>query len=391
MRRFSTLFADRKSPWGERPNRRKGDPAPDETPASDGSSGDEAPDSAPPPSSPPPTGPRNPWQPAGGSGDEPRRSASIEDIFKNRGKGGGGGGSGGGRGFSGLPRRPDGKSWVPLILAGVAAVWVFMSSYHRIEPAEKAIVIQMGSYSRTLGAGPNWTLPWPLESVIVRDVQNIQRNNIPEGKVEKLILTGDQSLVDLSYQVRWNIKDLKLYEFQLAEPDKAVTEVAEAAMRATIAEYTLDQVFGPARPEIEQKVRQRMQAILDGYRSGVRVQGVEIKDADPPAAVVDAFKGVSAAQQDAETSLSNARAWAAQLLERAQGDATAFDKVYEQYKLSPEVTRRRMYYETMENILSRVDKTIVESGSVTPYLPLPELQRRAAPADAEVTVQGARK
>ena len=123
--------------------------------------------------------------------------------------------------------------------------------------------------------------------------------------------------------------------------------------------------------------------MLDAYRSGVAVQGIDIKKTDPPERVVEAFKGVSAAQQDAETETNRARAWAQQLLARAEGDAAAFDKVYEQYKLAPEVTRRRMYYETMERVLRKTDKTIIEAPGVTPYLPLPEIKRRTLAAPKE--------
>jgi membrane protease subunit HflK len=118
-----------------------------------------------------------------------------------------------------------------------------------------------------------------------------------------------------------------------------------------------------------------MQRILDGYRSGIQIQGVAVQQADPPAQVNDAFKEVTAAQQDAKSYVNQANAYALQLTAKAQGEATAFDKVYEQYKAAPEVTRRRMYYETMEQVLSKVDKTIIEAPGVTPYLPLPQVQK----------------
>jgi membrane protease subunit HflK len=118
-----------------------------------------------------------------------------------------------------------------------------------------------------------------------------------------------------------------------------------------------------------------MQQTLDGYQSGIAIQGVAIKQADPPAAVNDAFKEVNAAQQKAQSYINNANAYALQLRQKAQGDATSFDKVYEQYKLAPGVTKRRMYYETMERILQNVDKTIIETPGVTTYLPLGELRR----------------
>ena len=151
-------------------------------------------------------------------------------------------------------------------------------------------------------------------------------------------------------------------------------------MRASVSEVRLNDVMGGAgRSEIEQAVRTRTQAILDAYRSGVLIQGVDIKKADPPARVVAAFQQVTVAQQGAQRDMSNAQAFAQQVIARAQGDAASFDKVYAQYKLAPEVTRRRMYYETMERVLSNNDKVITE-GNTTSYLPLPEARRRGGPS-----------
>ena len=359
-------MAGRKSPWG-------GGGAPEPTPESDEG---RAPDQ------PRGDGPRNPWlPPAGDDNEPPRRSASIEDIFKARAaqrKGGSGGGN-----FPRLPERADGKSWLPIIAGVVALFWLGFSMVHQLEPKEQGIVTTLGSYSRTIGPGISVTLPWPLQNVSVTDVTSIRRDTIPEGEAEKLMLTGDQNLIDLSYLVRWNIKDLKLYTFQLAEPDETVKEVAEAAMRASVAEVSLTDAMGGQRAQIEQNVRQRMQGILDAYRSGILIQGVEIKKADPPAQVLDAFKEVTAAQQDAQSAVNRAEAWAQQLTARAEGEAAEFDKVYGEYKLAPEVTRRRMYYETMERVLSKTNKTIVEPGGVQAYLPLPELRRSPPPAATE--------
>jgi membrane protease subunit HflK len=147
-------------------------------------------------------------------------------------------------------------------------------------------------------------------------------------------------------------------------------------MRAVVSRVSLNDAMGDKRAEIETQVAETMQRILDGYRSGIQVQGIAIKQADPPDAVNDAFKEVTAAQQDAQSYVNQARAYALQLTAKAQGEATAFDKVYEQYKLAPDVTRRRMYYETMEQVLSKVDKTIIEAPGVTPYLPLPEVKKQ---------------
>ena len=154
---------------------------------------------------------------------------------------------------------------------------------------------------------------------------------------------------------------------------------------------TLDQALGPGRTLIGNQVQERMQRILDDYNSGIRIQGVAIKQADPPARVNDAFKDVTAAQQDAQAARNQAQSYAKQIVARAEGEAAQFDKVYEQYKLAPEVTRRRMYYETMEAVLAKSDKTIVEAPGVNTYLPLDRVRKlpdagsaaQAAPAPVQ--------
>jgi membrane protease subunit HflK len=190
------------------------------------------------------------------------------------------------------------------------------------------------------------------------------------------MLTGDQNIVDLDYSVRWDINNPQNYAFQIANPVETVRATAESAMRAVIATTTLDDAIGSGRTGIEIRVQDMMQQILDSYKAGVRIQGVAIKQAAPPSQVMDDFKLVSAAQQEAQGMTNQARGYAQQVLAHAQGEAAAFDKVYEQYKLAPEVTRRRMYYETMETVLSKTDKTIVQAPGVVPYLPLPSGARR---------------
>ena len=263
------------------------------------------------------------------------------------------------------------------MVGAIAVVWLGFSMVHQVGPKEQGVVTTLGKYSRTLQPGLNFTLPWPVQQVAVEPVSTIRSFRIPAGGQEKLILTGDQNLVDLTYLIRWSIKDLKQFKFQLAQPEETIQEVAEAAMRASVAEQTLDDTFsGAGRAVIEERVRDRMQAVLDAYRSGIAVQGVEIGKTDPPERVVEAFKDVSAAQQDGEADINRARAWAQQIRAQAEGEAAAFDKVYEEYRLAPDVTRRRMYYETMERILGKTDKTVIEAPGVTPYLPLPEIKRR---------------
>ena len=254
-------------------------------------------------------------------------------------------------------------------------IWLLFTSTHSISPGQRGVVTQFGRYSRTLGPGVSFTLPSPIERVKKIDVENIRTIDMGSEGADDLMLTGDQNLIDLAYSVRWNIRTPELYLFQMAQPDETIREVAESAMRAVVSQVTLNDAMGDRRAEIEAQAAQNMQRILDSYRSGIQVQGIAIKQADPPDAVNDAFKQVTAAQQQAQSYINSANSYSLQLRQRAQGDATAFDKVYEQYRLAPEVTRRRMYYETMEQVLSKVDKTIVEAPGVNSYLPLPQIQK----------------
>ncbi len=388
MGRLVGLAMAGKSPWGG--SKKPGDepatgkPAGDEPPPLEDSADDTPAEAKPPKANPPkdrPAGPRNPWLPPA---EEPRRSASIEDIFKNRGpEGPRRMGGGGGPNFR-FPQRPGGKSWFPLAIAAIAAIWLGLSMVHQVGPKEEGVVTTFGKYSRTLTPGLSLTLPWPIQQVDIEGVSEFRIEQMPEGTAQKLMLTGDQNLVDLSYIVRWTIKDLKLFRFQLGTPEETVREVAEAAMRASVAEKELNDVLsGSGRADIEQDVTARMKGILDAYRSGIAIQGVEIRKTDPPQEVEEAFKDVSAAQQDADAEINRAELYAQQVLARAQGDAASFDKIYAEYKLAPEVTRRRLYYETMERVLRQNDKTVIESQGVTTYLPLPEVKKRARAATPE--------
>lgn len=317
-------------------------------------------------------GPRNPWQmPPGGRRGRPGPSA-LDELLK-RARGGGGGRFGGG-----LPGGAPPKSLWVIGIALIVAVWILFTSIHPIGPQERGVVSMFGRYSGTLEPGIRMTLPAPIQTVRKVDVQVIRTDTFPDGGGDNLMLTGDQNIIDLAYSVRWDIANPQDYLFQIAEPEQTVRATAESAMRAAIAEASLDQAIGAGRTIIEARVQEIMQSILDSYRSGVRVQGIAISKADPPAQVNDDFKAVSAAQQEAVGNLNNARAYAQQIVAHAQGEAAQFDKVFEQYKLAPDVTRRRMYYETMEEVLAKTDKTIVEAPGVVPYLPLPGAARRAA-------------
>jgi membrane protease subunit HflK len=344
--RARALFSDIKGPWG---------PAGDE------------PEGGEPPQGGGPWG-ETPKRKKGGS-TAPRQVTSLDEFLrKSRARFGGGGGGG-------LPGRPSG-SLVGWGVLGFFLLWIVFTSTHVVAPGERGVVTLFGRYSHTLGSGVGFTFPYPINRVQKIDVENIRELSLGSASTETLMLTGDQNIIDIAYTVRWNIRDPERYLFQLKDPDDTIQEVAESAMRAVVANVSLNDAIGEGRGEIENRVAERMQTILDAYRSGVFIQGIAIRQADPPQSVNEAFKKVTAAQQDAQSYINRANAYSLQLTQKAQGEAAAFDKVYEQYRLAPEVTRRRMYYETMEQILPKLPKTIIEAPGVTPYLPLPEVQKR---------------
>ncbi len=343
------LFADSKGPWGQAPDSGEGEPPRR-----------------------PSTGP---WtETPGRSGGQPSLGnvTSLDELLRrSRARFGGGGGGGG---FSGPNRSIVVWAAIALLL-----LWLVFTSMHRIAPEERGVVTTLGRYSRTLGPGIGLTLPSPLERVQKVDVENIRNVDLGSAGAETLMLTGDQNIIDIAYSVRWNIRDPEQYLFKLQNPDDTIQQVAESAMRAVVGTVTLNDAIGQRRGDIEARVQEVMQRVLDAYQAGVVIQGVAIKQADPPAAVNEAFKDVTAAQQEAQSYINSANAYSLQLRQKAQGEAGAFDRIYDQYRLAPEVTRRRMYYETMERVLSNVDKTIVEAPGVTPYLPLPQGGRTGTP------------
>lgn len=356
-RPLSQAMSDKpKSPWGG------GDGGDSDGGSGDGNGGNDA-------------GPRNPWaQTPGTRARGPRPGSGIEDLLK-RARGGGGGG--------GNFRFPGGGNARSLWLAGAGLLllaWILLTSIHGIGPQERGVVSYFGRYSGTIGPGWNVTLPAPIASVRVINVTGIQTFQFPDsdnsGGAPNLVLTRDGNLVDLSYSVQWNIIDPQKYVFELDKPDDAVKATAETAVRAAIANATLDDVLGAGKLSIQTQVADSMQKILDDYQSGIRIVNVALNNAAAPAQVSDAFKSVTAAQNERQSNQTQARGYAQQVVAIAQGQAAAFNSVYEQYKLAPEVTRRRMYYETMEAILSKNDKTIIEPRNLAPFLPVPGSARK---------------
>jgi membrane protease subunit HflK len=353
-RQLPLFMAKPKSPWGGGGSGDDAGEPKDE--GGDGPSDDAA-------------GPRNPWtQPPGG---RPRagRVSSLDDLLKRARSGGGGNGGGGGFKF---PGGGNARGLWGIGTGLIVIAWIVLTSFHTIGTQEIGVVTYFGRYSGTLEPGIRVTLPAPVASVQKVNVTGIQTFAFPEATDSNpnLVLTGDGNLVDLGYSVQWNISDPQKYAFELDKPDDAVKATAETAIRAVIANSTLDEVLGAGKLSIQTQVAETMQKILSDYQSGIHIVSVALNNAAAPAQVSDAFKNVTAAQNERQSNLTQARGYALQVVNNAQGAAAAFNGYYAQYKLAPDVTRRRMYYETMEGILPKLDKTIVEPRNLAPLLPL---------------------
>ncbi len=344
-------------------------------------------------------------------GDRPQ-IPEIEEIVKKgqeqlrvlmggRGGRGGNGSSGGGR--RGGPRLSRGMIGLGVLIA--FALWAFASLY-TVKPEEESVELFLGKYSSTGNSGLNFA-PWPLVTAEVLPVTREQSEDIGVGRggdSNGLMLTTDENIVDIDFQVVWNINDPAKFLFNLADPQQTVRSVSEAAMREIIARSELAPILNRDRGLIEQDAFNLIQLTLDSYDAGINIVRVNLDKADPPREVIDSFREVQAAEQErdrlerqadayANRVLAGARGEAAQVLEEAEGyrarvvneaegEASRFTAVLTEYHLAPEVTRRRLYIETMERILGDVDKIILDQSlggsggqGVVPYLPLNELRR----------------
>ncbi|KKL05029.1 hypothetical protein LCGC14_2610150, partial [marine sediment metagenome] len=315
----------------------------------------------------------------------------------------GGGGRPNGTGGSGGP----GFSRGSLVLGGIAllGLWAF-ASFYTVRPEEQSVELFLGDYSSTGNPGLNFA-PWPFVTAEVIPVTREQTEDIGlgrgTGRDDGLMLTTDENIVDIDFQVVWNISDPALYLFNLAEPEQTIRAVSESAMREVIAQSELAPILNRDRDLIAANVQELIQTTLDTYDSGVNIVRLNLDKADPPTEVIDAFRDVQAAEQErdrlerqadayANQVLAGARGEAAQVLEQAegyrarvvneaQGEASRFSAVLNEYLKAPEVTRKRLYLETMEDVLGRVDKIILDQNTegsgqgVVPYLPLNELRR----------------
>jgi membrane protease subunit HflK len=365
------------------------------------------------------SGPKGPW--GGGPQSSGSTPPDLEDILR--------------RGQDKLrtlmPGNLGGRGFA-IILLGVVLLWGF-SGFFRVEPDELGVVLRFGKFTREVTPGLNYHIPYPVESVLtpkalrvnridigMRVVEDMRRGtttrDVPE---ESLMLTGDENIVDVDFTVFWRIKPKGVgdFLFNIQNAEGTVKAVAESAMREVVGRSEIQPILTGARQNIETGVHELMQKTLDSYGAGVLITQVQMQKVDPPAQVIDSFRDVQAARADLERAQNEAQTYAnrvvpeargraaqiqqsaeayrEQTVAEAKGQASRFTQVYEQYKKAPEVTRERMYLETMERIFAGTDKIILDSqggSGVVPYLPLNELRRQPAqqPTQPQTQAGGSR-
>jgi membrane protease subunit HflK len=354
------------------------------------------------------SGPKGPW----GSGPQPSGPTppNLEDLLRR----------GQDKLRTVLPGGNLGGKGVVLIALAAAALWA-VSGFFQVQPDELGVVLRFGGYVRDVQPGLNYHLPYPIESALTAKALRVNTINIgmrvtddarrgtlvrdvPE---ESLMLTGDENIVDVDFTVLWRIKPAGVgdYLFNIQNPEPTVKAVAESAMREIVGRNDIQGILTGQRQKIEQAVQDLMQKTLDSYKAGIQIQQVQLQKVDPPSQVIDAFRDVQAARADLERAQNEAQTYAnrvvpeargrvaqiqqaaeayrAQTVAEANGQTSRFLQIYAQYKLAPNVTRQRMYFETMERVLGATDKIIVDPGisqngaGVVPVLPLNELLRRS--------------
>jgi modulator of FtsH protease HflK len=302
-----------------------------------------------------------------------------------------------------LPQGGGRGVWL-IPLAGLAAFLVYMSIY-QVQPDERGMVLRLGAYTRTVNPGLQFA-PWPIEKMELLPVAAEQKISIGDNNEEGLMLTGDENVVDVRFKVLWKISDPQKYLFNVSEQEAMVKAVAESAMREIVGRTPATDAFTSGKLDIQSRVSEIVQRTLDRYQSGVILTGLTLEDVQPPKDVIPAFEDVQQAKQDKKKSIYEAEAYANQRLQNAEGNAAKmvedakgykaktvleakgeaqrFNSVYEQYAKAKDVTRERLFLETMEKVLSGSNKIILEQGKggqgVVPYLPLPAIQNPTATA-----------
>jgi membrane protease subunit HflK len=321
--------------------------------------------------------------------------------------GGGGGRPGGGGGFGGFAN----SRGLMLLLLFVVVVWVG-SGFYRVQPDEQGVVLRFGAYSYWTPPGLHWHVPWPVESVELPTVTRINRTeigyrsgaggNVESGHdaagrdvlAESLMLTGDENIIDIDVAVFWRINDASAFLFNTANPETLVRGVAESSMREVIGRTPIQPALTQLRAQIETDVLKQTQEILDRYKAGVEVTQVQLQKVDPPAAVIESFRDVQRANTDAERIRNEAESYRNDIVPRARGDAARivaegqgakaasvaqangqaqrFESVLKAYQAAKDVTLRRLYLDTMEDVLAHSQPLIVDDKlkGLVPFLPL---------------------
>uniref|UniRef100_B0T4U4 Protein HflK n=1 Tax=Caulobacter sp. (strain K31) TaxID=366602 RepID=B0T4U4_CAUSK len=294
---------------------------------------------------------------------------------------------------------------IALSAAAVVGLWG-LSGCYVVQPKDQAVVTTFGAYSRTAGPGLRYHLPFPIEraemvpftSTQSLDIGGSAAQPVPD---ERLMLTGDENIVDLSFTVQWRVTDAAKYSFNVLEPDAVIKDVAESAMREVVGKTALTPILTNGRGQVQDQTKRLMQQIVDRYAMGVTIQSVNIQTATTPGPVLEAYRDVQRAAQNAQSAANNARGEAAQIkqaalgyreqvVREAAGDAARFNQVYEQYKLAPAVTRERLYIETMQRVLERSNKVIVDSkGANAPIILPSETFRPRVSASNAAAAEGA--
>lgn len=304
------------------------------------------------------------------------------------------------------------KSILGLIILGIILFWLSLGFY-KVDTDENAIVLYFGKFYAVSSPGLNYHIPYPFGNVIKKSVTIVNTEEFgfsskSSGKdskrnfdAESLMLTGDENIVDIEFQVQWQIADIKDYIFNIAVQNQTIRETSESTMREIIARTPIADALSDGKKRIEQEAKDLLQQTLDSYGAGIRVVLVQLRRVDPPAQVIDAFRDVQTAKADKEKEINEAQAYsndiiprargmASQLVEQAEaynkevvtnaeGEAGRFISVYKQYIKSKRVTKKRIYLETMEKIYRDIDKVIIDKAvgktGVVPYLPLNEIQQ----------------
>lgn len=358
---------------------------------------------------------QNPWgnRPQGGGGGGGQEPPDLDELVRQmqrglRGMFGGGGGNGGGEGSGG----GRGVFSFVLVLMILAVVWIGMpgSGWYQVGPNQNGVVLRFGEYNRTTTPGLHFKLPTPLETVMLPEVTTANTITIGAGS-EGQMLTRDENIVDIDFAVQWRVnigypEGVRDYLFNVRRPEATVRAVAESAMREVIGTSDLQFIITDGRSQVSSRARDLIQATLDEYEAGIEVLQVNLRNAQPPERVIESFRDVDVAEQDAERArleatrhaneiIPRARGEAARVTQQAEayrdsriaeaeGEANRFVAVYNEYAQAPEVTRRRMYLETMEVLLSRSELVVLDGDvGAVPYLPLDQLGRNRARNDGD--------